>query len=102
MHRSERFHCAYLSFWGATDPPAVAAACAQWTRDTHAALRSYASGAAYQNYIDAELEDWPQAYYGSNLARLRSDQAQLRPGQSLRLRAGGPLSIVRDRAETLE
>jgi FAD/FMN-containing dehydrogenase len=80
VHRSERLHCAYLSFWGATDPPDVAAACAQWTRDTHAAMRPYASGAAYQNYIDAELGDWRQAYYGSNLARLRRIKRSYDPG----------------------
>ena len=79
VHRSERFHCAYLSFWGATDPPDVAAACAQWTRDTHTAMRPYASGAAYQNYIDAELEDWERAYYGSNLALLRRIKGKYDP-----------------------
>lgn len=72
VHRDELFHCAYLSFWGATDTADRAAACAQWTRDTEAAMRPYASGAAYQNYIDAELVDAQQAYYGANLPRLRA------------------------------
>ncbi len=80
VHRSERFHCAYLSFWGATDTPDRAAACAQWTRDTHAAMRPYASGAAYQNYIDPELDGWERAYYGSNLARLRRVKHAYDPG----------------------
>jgi len=79
VHRTQRFHCAYLSFWGATDPPPLAAACARWTRDTEAALRPRASGAAYQNYIDAELADWQRAYYGGNLARLRTIKRRYDP-----------------------
>ena len=33
VHRRQRLHCAYLSFWGAGDPPAMAAACTPWTRE---------------------------------------------------------------------
>jgi hypothetical protein len=71
VHRAQRMHCAYLSFWGASDPAPMAAACAQWVRDTQALLAGYASGFAFQNYIDPELAGWEQAYFGANLARLR-------------------------------
>ena len=72
VHRAQRLHCAYLSFWGASDPGPMAAACAQWVRDTQALLTPHASGEAFQNYIDPELPDWEQAYYGANLARLQA------------------------------
>ena len=65
-------HCAYLSFWGGSDPPAMAAACEQWTRDVTAAMRPYASGFAFQNYIDPELDDWEHAYFGADRTRLRA------------------------------
>ena len=71
VHRRQQFHCAYLSFWDASDPPPVAAANAQWTRDASATLLSWRSGAAFQNYIDPELADSDRAYYGENLPRLR-------------------------------
>ncbi len=79
IHRRHRFHCAFLSFWGASDSPDVAAACAQWTRDTESALRPLAAGAAFQNYIDAELDDWERAYFGANLARLRAIKRRYDP-----------------------
>ena len=72
VHRGQRMHCAFLSFWGRSDPAAMARACAQWTRDTEAALRPYASGFAFQNYIDPELADWEHAYYATNLRRLKA------------------------------
>ncbi len=71
VHRSSLFHIAYLSFWGNGDSAAIAAADTQWIRDIHGAMRSYASGAAYQNYIDPELLTWERAYYGTNLSRLK-------------------------------
>jgi FAD/FMN-containing dehydrogenase len=71
VHRAQRMHCAYLSFWGASDPAPMAAACAQWVRDTQAVLAPHASGEAFQNYIDPELTGWEHAYYGANLARLQ-------------------------------
>jgi FAD/FMN-containing dehydrogenase len=80
VHRDHRFHCAYLSFWGTTDTPERAAACAEWTRTTHAAMRPYASGAAFPNYIDPELAGYREAYFGSNLRRLQAIRRRYDPG----------------------
>jgi len=79
VHRAQRMHCAYLSFWGASDPAPMAAACAQWVRDTQALLAPHASGFAFQNYIDPELTGWEQAYFGANLARLKAIKARYDP-----------------------
>ncbi|MBG0830142.1 FAD-binding oxidoreductase [Planomonospora sp. ID67723] len=48
--------------------------CGAWAR-----LSPWASGAVYPNYPDADLEDWAQAYYGSNLPRLREVKAAYDP-----------------------
>jgi len=79
VHRRQRMHCAYLSFWGASDPPPMAAACAQWVRDTQTLLTPHASGEAFQNYIDPELAGWEDAYYGANLARLQAVKRRYDP-----------------------
>ena len=83
VHRRQRMHCAFLSFWGRNDPAAMAQACEQWTRDADAALRPYASGFAFQNYIDPELADWEHAYYGANLERLKAVKRRYDPAGRL-------------------
>jgi hypothetical protein len=79
VHRAQRLHCAYLSFWGTRDAAPMAAACAQWVRDTQALLAPHASGEAFQNYIDPELAGWEHAYYGTNLARLQAVKRRYDP-----------------------
>lgn len=55
-----------------------------WLRATHAAMEPHLGGAAYVNYIDADLKDWARAYYGPNLERLRKTKAAHDPGRLFR------------------
>ena len=47
-------------------------AATQWLRQTYAMVRPLIGRGAYANYADADLSDWPSAYYGANYARLRA------------------------------
>jgi len=42
-----------------------------WLRSHRAAVAVQSSNAAYANYADPDLADWPQAYYGVNYPRLQ-------------------------------
>ncbi|MFI6645879.1 FAD-binding oxidoreductase [Streptomyces sp. NPDC050504] len=67
VHRRARMLAQYIGSWR---PGTSGAPQRQWLKDTHAALRPYASGAAYQNYTDPTLTDWRKAYYGPAADRL--------------------------------
>jgi FAD/FMN-containing dehydrogenase len=78
-HRNALFSAQYSGNWNPGDPASVVAANHSWLINTWQSMRSYASGAAYQNYIDPELTDWQQAYYGINLPRLQHIKAAYDP-----------------------
>ncbi len=69
VHRNALFCIQYLSYNGGSS----------WLRETHNAMRRYVSGQAYQNYIDAGLSHWQQAYYGSNYKRLQATRKRVDP-----------------------
>jgi hypothetical protein len=52
-----------------------------WQDGFYGSMRRYASGQAYQNYIDPALSDWRQAYYGPNYSRLAKVKAAYDPGR---------------------
>jgi hypothetical protein len=69
VHRDTLFCIQYLTYDGG----------AGWLGQTHAAMRPFVSGQAYQNYIDRDLTHWQAAYYGSNYPRLVRTQRRVDP-----------------------
>ena len=71
VHRNA-ISCAQYSVTYASTPPSQNAqsAAAAWLQDLHHVFEPVTQG-SYQNYIDPTLADWQEAYYGSNLPRLR-------------------------------
>ena len=93
VHRNALFLAQYTTTWtpaprrgGVVDSGARRQR--QWQHRLHAAMRPYASGQAYQNYIDPDLADWRQAYYGANYPRLARVKAAYDPHQLFRFPQG--------------
>ena len=80
VHRDNLFVAQFQSRWRDLGSGAVADANEEWTDGLYDAVAEYRSGTAYQNYIDPHLDDWQQAYYGSNLAELRRVKTKYDPG----------------------
>ncbi len=76
VHRDALFSIQYTSV-GDTAPPT-------WLSSLYAQMRPYASGSAYQNYIDPQLGGWAHAYYGTNLPRLQALKGKYDPHDAFR------------------
>jgi FAD/FMN-containing dehydrogenase len=75
-HRSALYCIQYGSSW--TNPSDTPQRLSD-IRALYAAVRPYVSGAAYVNYCDLDLTKWPDAYWGSNLARLKQIKSAFDP-----------------------
>jgi hypothetical protein len=53
-------------------------------RQFYASMRPYVSGGAYVSYCDTDLADWPTAYWGNNLARLKQIKSAFDPDNVFR------------------
>jgi FAD/FMN-containing dehydrogenase len=79
VHRDALFLAQYYTSWTWPGSGTGVAEQHQWLRSYYASLHPHASGQAYQNYIDPDLTDWQQAYYGANYPRLTRVKARYDP-----------------------
>jgi len=84
VHRDGLFQAQYTTDWSGSAPASAIGRQQTWLRSFYGAAHRYASGQAYQNYIDPELTDWRQAYYGANYSRLSQVKARYDPGRLFR------------------
>lgn len=91
-HRDTLFSIQYTGSWTTDSSSSEIAANLSWLNSTWQAMRPYASGSAYQNYIDPDLSNWQQAYYGANLTRLKQVKKTYDPGNLFHFKQSIPLA----------
>jgi FAD/FMN-containing dehydrogenase len=79
VHRNALFQAQYTTTWPVGSAAAAVARQHAWQQSFWQSMRPYASGQAYQNYVDPALADWRQAYYGANYTRLTQVKAKYDP-----------------------
>jgi len=79
VHRNGLFQAQYTTTWPQGSAAAAVARQHAWQQSFWQSMRPYASGQAYQNYIDPALTNWRQAYYGANYTRLTQVKAKYDP-----------------------
>ncbi|MHB1496702.1 MAG: FAD-binding oxidoreductase [Acidimicrobiales bacterium] len=79
VHRSAIASAQYIAMLPASASLGAISSARAWLDAWYESLRPYASGQAYQNYIDPSLRDWARAYYGENLPRLGEVKAKWDP-----------------------
>ena len=84
VHRDTLFLAQYTTTWATGAAGGGVGRQRDWQRSWYQAMRPYASGQAYQNYIDPALAGWRQAYYGANYPRLARIKAAYDPQRLFR------------------
>ncbi|MEV5754652.1 FAD-dependent oxidoreductase [Actinoallomurus sp. NPDC052308] len=85
VHRNGLFNAQITTTWTTDAPTDAIRAQQNWLRSLHAAMKPSASGQAYQNYADAGLTDWKQAYFGANYPRLLTVKNRYDPDRVFRI-----------------
>ncbi|HEV2634367.1 MAG TPA: FAD-binding oxidoreductase [Actinocrinis sp.] len=88
VHRDGLFVAQLTTVWANNASSSQINQQENWLRSFHQNLTPYASGQAYQNYLDPELTGWQQAYYGANYSRLVQVRNTYDPHQVFKLPQG--------------
>ncbi len=88
VHRNDHFTAQYLAGFPVGTEESVLAEADDWIQRLKVAMRGWSTGRAYQNYIDARLDDWRAAYYGDNYPRLAKVRAAYDPTRMFRFPQG--------------
>jgi FAD/FMN-containing dehydrogenase len=91
VHRDDLY---WLKHATEVDPGASSAekdAAHDWVTRSWRTVHRWGTGRVFPNFPDPDLEDWAQAYYGTNLDRLLSVKGQYDPGNLFRFHQSLPV-----------
>ena len=87
VHRDALFLIQYQSYW---NQDVEAEENIDWIEQFRKSMLPYTRG-AYRNYCDTLIEDWPTAYYGENLAKLKEVKQRYDPENLFRFEQSIPV-----------
>jgi FAD/FMN-containing dehydrogenase len=90
VHRKAAFTAQYFSHYAVGTADAIVDEAAAWETSMRARMRPWSSGHAYQNYLDPNIKDWKDAYYGANYPRLVKVKSAYDPDWVFRFDQGIP------------
>jgi hypothetical protein len=70
VHRDALWGIQYSTSWASPGSASGVARAHQWLESYYSDVHPHGNGQAYQNYVDPDLKNWRQAYYGVNYPRL--------------------------------
>ena len=88
VHRDSLFGAQYSTSWNEGGSASGVSRQHAWLRSYYASMRPWASGQCYQNYVDPDLTNWQQAYYGANYPRLARIKKTYDPHQVFKFPQG--------------
>jgi FAD/FMN-containing dehydrogenase len=91
VHRHDRFWLKHAAEVHTEASSGARRRAHEWAQSSWGAVHRWGTGRVFPNFPDPDLEDWPRAYYGDNLARLMTVKARYDPGNRFRFAHSMPL-----------
>jgi FAD/FMN-containing dehydrogenase len=92
VHRAERFQLKHAAVVGGRATASAAAAAHRWVNRSWTTVHPWGSGRVFQNFADADLDDWAHAYHGTNYRRLVDIKARYDPRNAFRFPQSLPVT----------
>ena len=86
VHRDDRYWLKHAAEVDAGASDAEKEAAHDWAGRSWSLVHPFGTGRVFPNFPDPDLEDWPRAYFGPNLERLREVKARYDPQGLFRFR----------------
>jgi hypothetical protein len=83
-HRQELFSLKHAAVIDSESAKSARDAAQRWLTKSWQTVRPWGSGRVFPNFPDPDLEDWRQAYYGTNYERLLRAKEKYDPGNTFR------------------
>jgi hypothetical protein len=84
VHREELFQLKHSAVVGPDARAEAKVGAQRWVSRSWETVHTWGSGRVFQNFADRQLQNWPEAYYGTNYPRLVGVKARYDPGNVFR------------------